>query len=44
MTYTSRGALGKMFPRIAEDEGFTGVIMGIWDPLDADEIDEARSA
>jgi exo-beta-1,3-glucanase (GH17 family) len=44
VTYTAKGVLGEKLPKIAEEEGFVNLIIGIWDPLDADELRQAEAA
>jgi len=43
VTYGSQGTLSQI-PRLAKEEGFLGVIMGIWDISDRDEIMNATLA
>ena len=43
ITLSSKGTLGKI-PRIAHEEGFKDVIMGVWDLHNADEVSAALSA
>lgn len=38
VTYGCSGAMGAEFPRIAQEAGFKGLIMGIWDPSNQREI------
>ena len=44
VTYSSSGVLGVELPQIAEAEGFQGLIMGIWDPKNEDELMAAKVA
>jgi len=44
VTYGSSGIMGREFPALAESLGFEGVIMGIWDPFNEEEIKNAQSA
>lgn len=44
VTYSSAGTLGRELPVIAEMLGFKGLIMGIWDPSNQEEIDAAEAA
>jgi exo-beta-1,3-glucanase (GH17 family) len=44
ITYGSAGIMGREFPTIAQSLGFQGIIMGIWDPFNDEEIENARSA
>jgi len=44
VTYSSAGAFGRDLPRLAQKQGFQGIIMGIWDPASAEEIATARAA
>jgi hypothetical protein len=42
VTYSSSGVLGREFPKLAKIHGFQGLIMGIWDPSNQDEIAAAK--
>lgn len=44
VTYSSSGVLGRELPSLAQSQGFQGVIMGIWDPSNQEEIAAAESA
>jgi exo-beta-1,3-glucanase (GH17 family) len=44
VTYGSSGLMGTEFPRIAQEVGFKGLIMGIWDPSNQQEIAAAVAA
>ena len=44
VTYGSSGVLGRELPGLAEATGFQGLILGIWDPANQDEISAAKSA
>jgi exo-beta-1,3-glucanase (GH17 family) len=44
VTYGSAGTLGRYVPQIAQSAGIQGMIMGIWDPADAEEIAKAEAA
>lgn len=44
VTYGSSGVLGRDLPAIAGSQGFEGIIMGIWDPANRNEIDAAIAA
>ena len=44
VTYTSEGPLGHELPALARDAGFEGLIMGIWDPKNQEEIEAAITA
>jgi exo-beta-1,3-glucanase (GH17 family) len=44
ITYGSSGAQGKYLPRLARDAGFKGLILGIWNPSDGQEIKQAEAA
>ena len=44
VTYDSRGVMGKDLPIIAEEAGFDGLIMGIWDPTNEEELSNAKAA
>ena len=44
VSYSSIGVMGKDFPSIAQEVGFKGVIMGIWDPTNESELDNAKYA
>lgn len=44
VTYGSAGIMGSQFPVLAEEAGFDGLIMGIWDPFNPEEIEAAEAA
>ncbi len=44
VTYSSTGIMGRELPQIAQDAGFKGLILGIWDPNDQQEIAAAVTA
>ena len=45
VSYASDGMLGEALPRLAQEEGFTGFVMGLWQvPLNAEETRYARAA
>jgi exo-beta-1,3-glucanase (GH17 family) len=44
ITYGSSGIMGREFPSLAESLGFEGIIMGIWDPFNEEEIQNAQRA
>ncbi|MCX5645050.1 MAG: hypothetical protein NTZ17_10265 [Phycisphaerae bacterium] len=44
VTYGSSGVMGKEFPQIARQAGFKGLIMGVWDPNNQQEMAAAVSA
>ncbi len=44
VTYSSAGILGSELPKMAQTEGFKGLIMGIWDPSSQEEINNAKAA
>ena len=44
VTYGSIGVMGRDFPSIAQELGFKGVIMGIWDPSNRSEFNNAMDA
>jgi len=43
VTYGCKSTVGQELPKIAEELGFKGLIVGIWNPLDGEEIDNAKS-
>ena len=43
VTYGSNGVFAKI-PQIAREIGFTGIIMGVWLPTDAKELNNAKNA
>ena len=44
VSYGSTGVMGHDLPRLAQEAGFEGLIMGVWDPFDADEMAAAEAA
>ncbi len=44
VTYGSTGVMGREFPTLAQSLGFQGLIMGIWDPSNQEEITAAKAA
>lgn len=44
VTYSSSGVLGRDLPVLAQSQGFEGLIMGIWDPLNEEEVAAAEIA
>ena len=44
VTYGSSGIMGKEFPVIAQSLDFQGIIMGIWNPLNENELNRAKNA
>lgn len=44
ITYGSSGIMGKQFLTIAGSLGYQGIIMGIWSPAGADELNNAANA
>jgi exo-beta-1,3-glucanase (GH17 family) len=44
VTYTAKGILGEKLPQIAREEGFSHLIVGIWNPLDPEELQRAEAA
>jgi exo-beta-1,3-glucanase (GH17 family) len=44
VTYGSSGIMGRDFPSIAQSLGFRGVILGIWNPLNENELANAKNA
>lgn len=42
VTYGSSGVLGHELPALAKAHGFRGIIMGVWDPTNQDELAVAR--
>jgi len=44
VTYSSSGVLGRELPTLAQSQGFQGLIMGIWDPSNQEEIAVAEAA
>jgi len=44
VTYGSIGIMGRDFPSLAQEEGFKGLIIGIWDPKNQEELSNANAA
>ena len=44
VTYGSGGVLGLELPRLAQSAGFRGLIIGIWDPKNEQELSAAKKA
>jgi exo-beta-1,3-glucanase (GH17 family) len=44
VTYGSRGVLGRDLPTIAQSQGFQGMIMGLWDLANEEELSAAKKA
>jgi exo-beta-1,3-glucanase (GH17 family) len=44
VTYSSSGVLGSELPGLAQEQGFEGIIMGIWDPASPKEISAAKAS
>jgi exo-beta-1,3-glucanase (GH17 family) len=44
VTYGSAGIMGRAFPAIAQSLGYQGLIMGIWNPSNRNELNNARNA
>ena len=44
VTYSSDGVLGNELPNLAQELGFQGLIMGVWDPFSDEEINSAINA
>ena len=44
VTYSSFGVMGNEFPYIADELGFDGIIMGVWDPGNQSEFENAVRA
>jgi len=44
VTYSSTGIVGQQLPAIAASEGFSGLILGVWDPANRQELDAAKGA
>ena len=43
VTYSSSGKMGHDFPTLAQSVGFQGLIMGIWDPTNQEEMANANA-
>jgi exo-beta-1,3-glucanase (GH17 family) len=44
VTYGASGRMGRDLPTLAQSAGFQGLIMGIWDPTNQEEIANAKAA
>lgn len=44
VTYGSSGIMGSDFPSLAQEAGFEGIIMGVWDLHSQEEVDAAKKA
>jgi exo-beta-1,3-glucanase (GH17 family) len=44
VTYGMQGVVGKELPRLAKEQGFRGLILGIWDPKSKEELAAAKAA
>ncbi len=44
VTYSSSGILGQDLPQLAQEQGFEGLILGIWDPNSQEELSAAKAA
>ncbi len=44
VTYGSTGIMGHDLPTLAQSTGFQGLIMGIWDPMNQEEIANAKAS
>ena len=44
VTYSATGILGRELPVLAESLGFEGVVVGVWDPNNADELAAAKAS
>jgi exo-beta-1,3-glucanase (GH17 family) len=44
ITYGSAGVLGRELPALAKSRGFEGLIIGVWDPANRDEMEAAVAA
>jgi exo-beta-1,3-glucanase (GH17 family) len=43
VTYGASGVMGRELPLVAQSMGFSGIILGVWDPTDEAELDAAKS-
>ena len=43
VTYSASGVTGKELPRLAQEQGFDGLIVGVWNPLNQAEVDTAKA-
>jgi exo-beta-1,3-glucanase (GH17 family) len=44
VTYSAKGRLGRELISLAKNAGFQGIIIGVWDPMNEDELSAAKSA
>src|SRR6266567_744118 len=44
VTYSAKGRLGNELLALAKEAGFRGIIVGVWNPKDSDELAAARNA
>jgi exo-beta-1,3-glucanase (GH17 family) len=44
VTYGSTGVMGKVLPTLAQSLGYQGMIMGIWNPANENELNNAQKA
>lgn len=44
VTYSSSGVMGRELPALAQSQGFQGLIVGVWDPANKEEITAAKAA
>ncbi len=44
ITYGSAGMMGRALPTMAQSLGYQGIIMGIWNPTNQNELNNARNA
>jgi exo-beta-1,3-glucanase (GH17 family) len=43
VTYSASGIVGQELPQLAQEQGFEGLIVGIWDPTNQDELAAAKA-
>lgn len=43
VTYSESGIMGQELPQLAQEQGFEGLIIGIWDPTNQDELAAAKA-
>jgi hypothetical protein len=44
VTYSSTGVMGRELPALAQSLGFQGLILGVWDPSNKEELTAAQGA
>ncbi len=44
VSYSSTGTVGRHLPQLAQSAGFKGLILGVWDPANNDELASAEQA